>query len=517
MNRRILLKKGFTIVELLIVVAIIGILATVVAVGYNGIQQSARDKALLSEMDSIESELARSATKNGGIYDQSLAWDSSKGTNAKINFVPAPGDVVIVNVSVDGKSYCVRAYNPSSNAKTLATAKQKGSTTNACQPQWSSTANGAAGSVNACSITLYGSVYCWGSNPYGGLGNNSTAQANAPVAVYTGGVLADKIIGKVSVGQYHSCAIDMAGVAYCWGYNAKGQLGDGTTNDSSKPVAVNMTGALNGKTLKAISSSYYNNCSIASDGKAYCWGDNGSGQLGNGTTTSSSIPVAVDASGVLSGKAIAAIAAGSGNSCAIASDGYVYCWGGPSYIGNGSAQASLVPAAVDRGGVLAGKFATKLSVGGGFSCVIASDGKAYCWGVNSFGQLGNGLTATSLVPVAVSTAGVLNGKTVKEIASTGNQSCVIASDNKAYCWGSNSNGQLGNGTTTNSSVPVAVDTSGALSGKSLKSIMVSNNSACATDTDNQYYCWGYGGWGQLGNGSTTNSLVPVKVTAPAAL
>ena len=158
--------------------------------------------------------------------------------------------------------------------------------------------------------------------------------------------------------------------------------------------------------------------------------------------------------------------------------------------------------------------ANQISAGGSHTCAIAPDNDAYCWGSGSSGKLGNSSTTNSSVPVAVSTTGVLAGKTIKQISAGGSHTCVIASDNKAYCWGSGSSGQLGNSSTTNSSVPVAVSTTGVLAGKTIKQISVGNSYTCAIASDNKAYCWGYNHRLQLGDNSTNNSSVPVSVYAP---
>ncbi|MFZ1243394.1 MAG: hypothetical protein WAQ22_04625 [Candidatus Saccharimonas sp.] len=149
--------------------------------------------------------------------------------------------------------------------------------------------------------------------------------------------------------------------------------------------------------------------------------------------------------------------------------------------------------------------------GGSDTCAIASDNQVYCWGRNYDGRLGNNSTTDSSVPVAVTTSGALSGKTIRQVAAGNAHTCALASDNQVYCWGYNSNGQLGNNSTTMSLVPVAVTTSGVLSGKTIRQVTAGGAHTCALASDNQVYCWGYNYYGQLGNNSTANSSVPVAV------
>ena len=162
------------------------------------------------------------------------------------------------------------------------------------------------------------------------------------------------------------------GTAACWGANSSGQLGDGTNNSSSVPVAVDRRGVLNGKTIAQVSAGIYHTCALATDGTAACWGLNGTGALGNGTTSDSCVPVAVDRSGVLNGKTIAQVSAGNLYTCALATDGTAACWGynGSGQLGNGTNADSWVPVAVDRSGLLSGQSILDLSAGGSHMAAI---------------------------------------------------------------------------------------------------------------------------------------------------
>ncbi len=356
-----------------------------------------------------------------------------------------------------------------------------------------------------------GRATSWGSNAYGQLGDNTTTDSKVPVN--TAGPLAGKTITAIDAGFRHTCAV-ADGKAFCWGYNAFGQLGINTTTDSNVPVAVNTAGVLAGRTVTAIDAGYGHTCAVA-DGKAFCWGSNNLGQLGDNTTTDSKVPVAVNTAGVLAGRTVTAINAGSVHTCGVA-DGRAFCWGNNFYgqLGNNTITDSRVPVAVSTAGVLAGKTVTAISAADYHSCAVA-DGRAFCWGNNGSGQLGNNTTTNSNVPVAVDTAGPLAGRTVTAVTAGFNYSCAVA-EGRASCWGSNSWGQLGDNTTTDSKVPVAASTAGVLAGRTVTAISAAYYHSCAV-ADGQAFCWGNSAYGQLGNNTTTNSNVPVAVDTAGPL
>jgi len=380
----------------------------------------------------------------------------------------------------------------------------------------------AAGYSHSCMIRS-GMAYCWGNNTYGELGDNSTMSSTVPVAVYTGGALLGVTLTQIATGFQFTCALSSLGAAYCWGYNATGQLGNNSTTQSTVPVAVSTSGVLAGVTLTQVSAggSLGFACALSAAGTAYCWGDDTDGELGNNSTTQSTVPVAVSTSGVLAGVTLIEITTGDGTTCAVGAAGAAYCWGvdNNGQLGNNSTTASGVPVAVSTAGVLSGVTVTQIDTGANSTCVLSVAGAAYCWAYNGNGGLGNNSTTQSLVPVAVTASGALSGVTLTEI-STGYQiACALSSADAGYCWGA---GGLGNNTTTESNVPVAVSVSGVLSGLTLTQISAGGAYGvpfpCALDDLGAAYCWGQNVSGQAGNPATgANFAVPVAVTARSTM
>ena len=363
------------------------------------------------------------------------------------------------------------------------------------------------GTSHTLALTADGKVYSWGYNAYGGLGNNSTANSPVPVAVT--GALAGKTVTAIAAGSYHSLALTSDGTVYSWGQNTYGQLGNNSTTQSNVPVAVTSTGALAGKTVTAIAAGYSHSLALTLDGEVYGWGNNANGQLGNGGTAQSNVPVAVTSTGALAGKTVTAIVAGYSHSLALTSDGTVYSWGQNTYgqLGNNSTTQSNVP--VTATGALAGRMVTAIAAGQYHSLARTSDGKVYGWGYNYFGQLGNNSTANSSVPVTIPATSPLASKTVTQIAAGSNHSLALTSEGAVYSWGYNTYGQLGDNTTNDSLVPIAVTATSALAGKTVVTIAAGGHTSSVLASDGKVYSWGLNSSGQFGNNTTTNSSVPV--------
>ena len=382
----------------------------------------------------------------------------------------------------------------------------------------------SSGSYHSFGLTSDGRIYAWGRNTSGELGIGTTlARSNVPIAVKTIGTPMDrKVIKQVEGGgRYegsHSIALASDGTVYTWGFNQYGQLGNNTTTNSRSPIAVQTAGTpLAGKTIVQIAAGADHSLALDSDGALYAWGSNAYGQLGNGTTTNSSVPVAVKIAGTpLAGKTIVQIAAGANHNMALTSDGAVYTWGWNYHgqLGNNTKTNSNTIVAVRTIGTpLAGKKIVKITAGQGHSLALTDGGMVYTWGRNDTGQLGNNATTDAMLPVAVTVTGTpMSNKTIVEIASGARHSLAIDSSGKVYAWGHNGSGQLGNNSTVNALTPVAVQ---APADKNI--IQVSGGgwlgaSSSALASNGTVYSWGRDFDGQLGDGTNNDSSVPVITT-----
>lgn len=371
----------------------------------------------------------------------------------------------------------------------------------------------ASGANHTCALAN-NKVYCWGAGASGQLGNGGTASSMIPVEVTMSGVLANKLVTSIAAGGDTTCVI-ASGRPYCWGEGSNGQLGNSASADSSVPVAVTTSGSLNNKTTNTLAVGGNHVCTVAADGLPYCWGLGVSGQLGNSSNASSNAPVAVTAAspGSLTGRKVISITAGSDFTCAVADNKSAHCWGEGSngQLGQNTGADSNYPVAVYATGALSGKTVSYISAGGNHACAISSDYLVFCWGGNANGQVGNGSTSAQLnAPAAVSTTGVLSGKTIKTVSTGTGFSCALASDDQPYCWGLGDNYRLGNGLTTSSNVPVAVNTSDGLSGQIAQKVESGADHTCVTTKSEQVYCWGGNSSGQIGNNTTADSNMPVS-------
>lgn len=352
-----------------------------------------------------------------------------------------------------------------------------------------------AGQLHTC-VTVSGSARCWGSNLRNQSGGSST---NLWTGAATAVDWALDTPAKTTSGDYFSCLLTTAKTAACWGMGTDGEIGNGASTDRSSPQYVmdpNSPSSVMAN-IDDIASGGYHACATVS-GDLYCWGLNGAGQLGDGTTSGRNLPTNAP---VITGVQRASL--GEQHSCALKSDGAVWCWGlnASGQLGDGSASNSSSPVSVTLGGV------QPLDIDAGFAhtCVVALGGEVWCWGENGSGQLGDGTTTDQTLPVKVSGLGQAATSVHAGVLST----CAVLADHSVKCWGSNQFGNLGDGTTTDRLVPVTVSgVSGAVS------VAVGLRHSCADTGGGGVLCWGDNSRGQLGIGTIQVSRALVSVILP---
>ncbi len=293
---------------------------------------------------------------------------------------------------------------------------------------------------HTCGLTDEGGVKCWGWNTSGQLGDGTIVDRSIPVDVegLASGVRA------VSAGGNHTCALMEPGTVTCWGLNASGQLGTGDEVNASTPVDVD---GLSGE-ASSLSAGGNHTCALLAGGGAVCWGENANGQVGDGTTADRPDPVAV--TGLPMGNR--AVSAGSNHTCAILSTGGVRCWGDNSsgQLGDGTTERRTTPVQVQ--GLATGVAA--ISAGFDHTCALLTGGEIKCWGSNAYGQLGDATTESIEVPVNV--VGLIFATT--SISAGNYHTCAVVGGG-AMCWGYNASGQIGDGTTQDRTTPVYVSCS----------------------------------------------------------
>lgn len=349
-----------------------------------------------------------------------------------------------------------------------------------------------AGSTHTCAVTGAGGVRCWGSNFRGQLGDGTTLARSVPV-----GVRGLSGVRAVGAGD-HTCALTMLADIRCWGGNSSGELGDGTRADRRTPVLV---AGLSGRAT-ALAVGLDHTCALLDSATVACWGENQHGQLGNGTTVDSSRPVPVP--GLTS---VAAVAAGGSHTCALTTAGGVQCWGSNVYaqLGTGSqGGSSLAP--VDVQGLTSG--VASIALGGDHSCAVTTDGGAKCWGIDDHGQLGT-VTNCGTFPNWVCTSpGPVDELSTGVAAMTGgpDHTCARMSSGGLKCWGEGNRGQLGNG---NGYSYTPADVVGIQTGAAAVSVGASHT--CALTTTGEVKCWGDNSTGQVGDGTRRGRSTPVAV------
>jgi alpha-tubulin suppressor-like RCC1 family protein len=319
-------------------------------------------------------------------------------------------------------------------------------------------------------------------------GSSSTRALVAPAVTST--------VSAVSAGDLYTCARTSAGGAKCWGNNDYGMLGDGTTTERRIPVNVSALGG----GVATVAAGGGSTCALTSAGGVKCWGRNDSGQLGDGTTTERHTPV--DVSGLTSG--VVAVAAGGSHTCALTASSRIECWGFNSQgqLGDGTITERHTPVHVS--GLTSGVIA--VAAGDSHTCALTSAGGAKCWGGNGSGELGDNKACTGPCTTPVNVSRLTSGVVA---VTAGGHSCALTSAGGAKCWGDNTFGQLGDGTTKERHTPM--DVTGLM--RSIAAISAGETHTCAVTSGGGVRCWGQNSFGQLGDNRACGSRcrTPVQV------
>ena len=305
---------------------------------------------------------------------------------------------------------------------------------------------------------------------------------------------------QISIGSTHSCALRQDGNVYCWGGNHNGEVGNGSHGGIGSTIPMPV---LNINNAIQVSSGFDYSCALLSEGIIKCWGGNYNGQLGDGNFNVEAQPVPVK---VVEIDNAIQVDTGVGHTCALLSDKTVKCWGQMAF-------GEVVALGIDLGGSASATPVTvsgvsnvvQISTAHSHNCAVIADGSVKCWGTNQDGQLGDGTTNDSHIPVQVS--GVTNAT---KLYTTGNVSCALLSDQTIKCWGFNDRGQLGIGNTTTQLTPVTVDNiDNAID--IADGGQIADPHICAVLSSKSAKCWGVGRYSQLGTGQVNDQLKPITV------
>ncbi|MEI6289852.1 MAG: hypothetical protein WCP19_05415 [Chloroflexota bacterium] len=375
----------------------------------------------------------------------------------------------------------------------------------------------STGFSHTCALTSHGGVMCWGDNSFGELGDRSNTNSLYPVDVVDAdgkpisGVIAISAAGHPDAGDY-TCALTSEHKVMCWGSNSIHQLGNDSANNSNTPVYVNdyETGQqLIG--VSAISSGGNHTCVLMNGGNAKCWGSNDNGQAGIGGLPGNPLSTAQEVN-IPGGTAFTAISAGRDHTCALGytveiNDG-MFCWGynGSAELGNGDETLQDKSSPVSVYGLSSG--VSTITAGTDHTCAIISGG-VKCWGGNSYGQLGFNY---SIAYTPVDVTGLTSG--ISAVSAAERHTCALTTTGEIKCWGNNDYGQLGNNTQTTAYTAIDVKNSNGSPISGISVISAGGYQSCAVTISGVVKCWGLNNFGQLGTGTILDSWVPVDITFP---
>ena len=382
----------------------------------------------------------------------------------------------------------------------------------------------SGGLAHTVGLSNSGQVYTWGLNNYGQLGDGTTDNKLTPTLVSFTGLQSGETISDVFAGQLSSFALTSNSRVYAWGRNNSGQLGDDSTVDKLTPTLISFTDLQNGETLRTIAAGIGHSLAVTSAGRVYAWGRNNSGQLGDGTTVNKLTPTLISFTDLQNGETIRDLAVGIighslndveviGHSLAVTTTGRLYAWGLNDYgqLGDGTTVNRSTPTLISFTGLGSGETIRNVAAGGEYSHAVTTQGRVYSWGFNTNGQLGDGTTVSKNSPTLISFSGLQSEETIRNVDVGGIHSMAMTTIGRVYTWGYNFVGRIGDGTTVDKYIPTLISFTGLEDGEIIEDVFLGNGHSLAVTTTGRVYAWGRSRDGQHGDNNTPNKLTPIIV------
>jgi uncharacterized repeat protein (TIGR02543 family) len=366
------------------------------------------------------------------------------------------------------------------------------------------------GTLHSVGMTTSGQVYAWGLNDVGQLGDGTTVNKSTPTLI---SFPAGETIKDVVAGQYHSFAVTTNGRVYAWGRNDYGQLGDDTKTNRSTPTLISFPA---GETIRNVVAEQEHSLAVTTTGRVYAWGRNNSGQLGDNTLVDNSNPTLIL---FPAGETIRNVAVGYGHSLAVTTTGQVFAWGrnAVGQLGDGTTTDRRTPTLISfdgPNGLNDGETMRDVVAGGEYSHAVTTNGRVYSWGWNLVGQLGDGTTTDRRTPTLISFTGLGSAETIRNVDIGGAHSMAVTTTGRVYSWGSNNRGQLGDNTLVKNSTPSLISFNGLNDlndGETIRNVFLGGVHSLAVTTNNRLYAWGWNNQGQLGDNTLVNKSIPTLI------
>ncbi|MBU1143737.1 MAG: InlB B-repeat-containing protein, partial [Firmicutes bacterium] len=379
----------------------------------------------------------------------------------------------------------------------------------------------SSGAYHSALLTSEGRLFMWGSNNFGQLGVGTGFTQNTPKEITNQFTLNEtELITDVFLGGHHSAALTSEGRLFMWGYNDYGQLGDNTTISKNNPIDITSRFNLNvDETIMSVYLGAEFSTAITSSNRIFAWGYNWTGQLGNGTMETKIVPTDItNQFNLSSGEKIESLGLGTAHSSAVTSSGRVFTWGynWAGILGDGTIETRTTPVDITHQFNLeVGEKISSTSFGNSHSIALTSNGRLFVWGANSSNQLGDGTSSTRIIPIEITSRfNLAEGEVIENVRTFDFHTIVITSANRIFSWGSNTSGQLGDGTTINRNTPIEITSRfDLISEEAISLVSTGGYHSLAISSDGNIFKWGSNSSGQLGDNTYSNTSLPSKIAS----